>query len=73
MPEAKSETSGQLISSVSIKKSALALKEILLKGNIKGWDVPKDVRFVQGMYNELIINNKGDCKINCVNSYIRLL
>ncbi|RRJ62976.1 site-specific integrase [Paenibacillus oralis] len=59
LPEAKSETSGQLISSVSIKKSALALKEILLKGNIKGWDVPKDVRFVQGMYNELIINNKA--------------
>ncbi|SDJ43959.1 site-specific integrase [Paenibacillus naphthalenovorans] len=59
LPEARSETSGELLSHVSIKKSALAIKDILLKGNIKGWDVPKDVRFVQSIYNELIINNKA--------------
>lgn len=54
----KSETSGKPLSPTSIKKAALAVKEILLKGNVKGWDVPENVSYVQPMYDEYIINNK---------------
>lgn len=54
----KSENSGKPLSPTSIKKAALAVKEILLKGNVKGWDVPENVRYVQPMYDEYIINNK---------------
>lgn len=55
---AKSETDGKPLSSTSIKKGALALKEILIKGATKGWDVPDDVSYVQKIYDDMIINNK---------------
>jgi site-specific recombinase XerD len=57
--EAKNETTGKPLSGVSITKCGLAIKDILIKGNVKGWDVPADVRFVQGIYEEMIIFNKA--------------
>src|SRR5690625_6939224 len=55
---AKSETTGKPLSKVSIKKGALALKDILIKGSPKGWDVPDNVGYVQRIYDDMIINNK---------------
>jgi hypothetical protein len=55
---ATSETTGEPLSGIAIKKCALSIKDILLKGNVKGWDVPKDVRYVQAMYDKMIIFNK---------------
>lgn len=56
---AKNETNGKLLSPVSIKKAALAIKEILIKGNVKGWDVPDNVVYVQKLYDDKIIDNKA--------------
>src|SRR5690625_1469698 len=55
---AKSETTGKPLSKVSIKKGALTLKDILIKGATKGWDVPYDVSYVQRIYDDMIIHNK---------------
>lgn len=55
---AKSETSGKPLSVTSIKKGALSLKDILIKGATKEWDVPADVSYVQRIYDDMIINNK---------------
>lgn len=55
---ATSETTGKPLSKVSIKKGALALKDILIKGAPKGWDVPVDVSYVQRTYDDMIIHNK---------------
>ncbi len=55
---AKSETTGKPLSKVSIKKGALTLKDILIKGATKGWDVPSDVGYVQRIYDDMIIHNK---------------
>lgn len=55
---AKSETTGKPLSKVSIKKGALALKDILIKGFPKGWDVPDNIGYVQRIYDDMIINNK---------------
>lgn len=58
--EAKSETHpNNNLSSISIKKAALAIRDLLMKGNVKGWAVPRNVRFVQTTYNEMILNNKA--------------
>lgn len=57
--DAKSETTGEPLSGVAIKKCALAIKEILMKGNVKGWGVPEDVRYVQNLFDEMIIFNKS--------------
>lgn len=56
--DAKSETTGKPLSNVSIKKGALSLKDILIKGATKGWDVPDDVSYVQRIYDDMIIYNK---------------
>ncbi|WP_230199711.1 MULTISPECIES: tyrosine-type recombinase/integrase [Bacillaceae] len=56
---AKSETTGNPLSPVTIKKAALAIKEVLIKGSVKGWDVPDDVGYVQRLYDDKIINNKA--------------
>lgn len=53
-----SETTGRPLSKVSIKKGALALKDILIKGATKEWDVPDDVSYVQRVYDDMIIHNK---------------
>src|SRR5690625_1606799 len=55
---AKSETTGKPLSKVSIKKGALTLKDILIKGATKGWNVPYDVSYVQRIYDDMIIHNK---------------
>ncbi|WP_241963089.1 site-specific integrase [Staphylococcus simulans] len=55
---ATSETTGKPLSKVSIKKGALVLKDILIKGATKGWDVPYDVSYVQRIYDDMIIHNK---------------
>lgn len=56
---AKSETTGMALSPVSIKKAALPVKDILLKGSVKGWDVPNNVHYVQKLYDDRIIDNKA--------------
>lgn len=56
---AKSETTGKPLSSVTIKKAALAIKDVLIKGSVKGWNVPNNVRYVQKLYNDKIIDNKA--------------
>ncbi|SCT99796.1 transposase B regulatory protein [Mammaliicoccus lentus] len=56
--DSKSETTKKPLSKVSIKKGALTLKDILIKGATKGWDVPDDVSYVQRIYNDMIIHNK---------------
>lgn len=56
---AKSETTNKPLSPVTIKKAALAIKEILIKGNVKGWDVPDNVGYVQRLYDDKIIDNKA--------------
>ncbi|WP_436921560.1 hypothetical protein, partial [Klebsiella pneumoniae] len=48
--DSKSETTKKPLSKVSIKKGALTLKDILIKGATKGWDVPDDVSYVQRIY-----------------------
>lgn len=53
-----SETTGRPLSKVSIKKGALALKDVLIKGATKEWDVPDDVSYVQRVYDDMIIHNK---------------
>lgn len=53
-----SETSGEPLSGQSIIKSAQALKDILLKGNVKGWEVAEDVRYLNNIYHEIILSNK---------------
>jgi len=55
---AKSETTGKPLSKESIKKGALTLKDILIKGATKGWEVPYDVSYVQRIYDDMIIHNK---------------
>lgn len=55
---AKSETTGKPLSKVSIKKGALTVKDILIKGSTKDWDVPPDVSYVQRIYDDMIIHNK---------------
>src|SRR5699024_5378979 len=57
--DAKSETTDKLLSKVSIKKGALTLKDILIKGATKEWDVPSDVSYVQRIYDDMIIHNKN--------------
>src|SRR5699024_5081140 len=61
---AKSETTGKPLSKVSIKKGALTVKDILIKGSTKGWDVPSDVSYVQRIYDDMIIHNKKKAKIS---------
>lgn len=59
----KSETSGKPLSKVSIERGALPVRNILIKGSTKGWDVPLDVSYVQRIYDDMIIHNKK-LKIN---------
>lgn len=54
---AKSER-GKPLSPVSIKKSAQVVKELLIRGSQRGWEVPQNTAKVNGIYEELIIGNK---------------
>src|SRR5699024_12270790 len=54
----KSETTSNQLSKVRIKKGALAIKDMLIKGGAKEWEVPEDTSYVQKLYNDMIINNK---------------
>lgn len=56
--ESKSETTEKLLSNTSVKKGAFALKEILIKGATRKWDVPEDVSYVQKIYDDMIIHHK---------------
>lgn len=66
-----SETTGKSLSKTSIKKGALALRDVLIKGATKEWDVPENVSYVQRIYDDMIIHNKrlkGNAKkINDIN------
>lgn len=44
---------------MSIKKSAQVVKELLIRGSKRDWDVPKSSTRINSIYNELIINNKA--------------
>src|SRR5699024_1401721 len=55
---ATSETTGEKLSGTGIKKAALTIKDILIKGSIKGWEVTDDTVYVQKIYDEMIIHNK---------------
>src|SRR5690625_6147075 len=55
---ATSETTGNPLSNTNIKKGALTIKDILIKGATKEKDVPEDVSYVQRIYNDMNINNK---------------
>src|SRR5699024_11337454 len=54
-----SETTGKSLSKTSIKKGALALRDVLIKGATKEWDVQENVSYVQRIYDEMIIQNKS--------------
>lgn len=56
--DAISETTGKKISGTGIKKAALTIKDILIKGSIRGWEVTDDTIYVQKVYDEMIIHNK---------------
>src|SRR5699024_3815854 len=66
-----SDTTGKSLSKTSIKKGALALRDVLIKGATKEWDVPENVSYVQRIYDDMIIHNKrlkGNAKkINYIN------
>lgn len=56
--DAKSDK-GEPLSAASKKKSAQAVQEILIRGAIKGWEVPKTSTYVRLLYDEMIIGNKS--------------
>src|SRR5690625_2149643 len=55
---AKSEITCKPLSKVSIKKGALTVKDILIKGLTKNWDVPSDVNYAQRINDDMINHNK---------------
>lgn len=62
---AKSERNSMPLNGQSIKKSAQVVKEILIRGSIKGWEVAENTKLVESLYNRMIINNqriKGETK-----------
>ncbi|WP_077215212.1 tyrosine-type recombinase/integrase [Bacillus dakarensis] len=48
---------GTRLSPVSVKKSAQVVKELLIRGSQRGWDVPRNTVKVNSIYDELIIRN----------------
>ena len=51
-------TRGSQLSSMSIKKSAQVLKEVIVRGGQRDWEVPKNNKRINRIYQELIIENK---------------
>ncbi|MEB6551533.1 hypothetical protein MXL46_21495, partial [Heyndrickxia sporothermodurans] len=49
---------GTPLSPMSIKKSAQVVKELLIRGGQREWEVPTNTTKINSIYNELIINNK---------------
>ena len=49
---------GEPLSATTIKKSAQAFKELLERGQAKGWDVPEQLNYLPAMYSEMIIHNR---------------
>lgn len=50
---------GLPLSAVSRKKSAQVIQELLVRGSIREWEVPKESKYVRSMYQIMIIENKG--------------
>ncbi|WBL15106.1 tyrosine-type recombinase/integrase [Sutcliffiella sp. NC1] len=50
---------GLPLSAVSRKKAAQVVQELLIRGSIRGWEVPKESKHVKSMYQIMIIENKG--------------
>ena len=50
---------GQPMSAIARKKAAQVIQEILVRGAVRGWDVPKKNTHVKLLYDEIIINNKS--------------
>ena|GEM_PF-262716 len=46
------------ISAVSQRKCAQVIKELLIRGGTKGWEVPNETTFIEPLYQTLIIENK---------------
>lgn len=49
---------GTVLSPMSIKKSAQVVKELLIRGVQRGWEVPKNNTKTNRIYEELILENK---------------
>ncbi|MFJ5715966.1 tyrosine-type recombinase/integrase [Neobacillus sp. NPDC093127] len=49
---------GEPLSGVSIRHCAHAVKEILTRGSVRGWDVPKETFYLDALYKEKILKNK---------------
>lgn len=49
---------GTPLSPVSIKKSAQVVKELLVRGSLRGWEVPPNTSKINSIYNQLIVSNK---------------
>lgn len=58
----KSENNGKPLSHTSIQKAAQSFKDLLKRGNSKGWDVPKEIGFLDKLYDDMINNNKKSTK-----------
>ncbi|MEK4503964.1 tyrosine-type recombinase/integrase [Bacillus sp. FSL R12-0069] len=46
------------LSAVSKKIAAQVVKELLIRGGARGWEVPKDTSYINGLYQTTIIDNK---------------
>lgn len=44
---------------VGIRKHALAFRNVLRLGSVKGWDVPSNITYLEKLYNDYIIKNKA--------------
>lgn len=53
----KNEITKKPLKPTGIKKAAYAIKEVLLRGSVREWDVPEESYFAQVIYDEMIINN----------------
>jgi len=49
---------GQPLMGQSVLKAAQVVKEILVRGSIRGWDVPEGTAYVEPLYDEIILKNK---------------
>ncbi|QHA30307.1 site-specific integrase [Bacillus paranthracis] len=46
------------LSAVSKKIAAQVVKELLIRGGTRGWNVPKDTSYINGLYQTIITDNK---------------
>lgn len=54
----KREHDNKPIGMTDIQKSAQSFKDLLIRGNAKGWAVPNDISYLDKLYNDMIIHNQ---------------